>query len=189
MRHWIAGLLALTATWASAVEPVEQFTAEQVMNMAGRQITSRVYVDNGNIRQELQLPGGPPTVSIFSAEKRVVWTLLPGNMYLEHAMADDKDVSRMAWTSREFRELLGQETVNGQPCDKYRLKSDQELLYYVNRETGLPVMMKGMNGRLQVEWRNAQKGPQPAALFQLPPGLRRMTMPSIPGLPLPVQQQ
>lgn len=185
MRGWITGCLLAAATCAWAVEPVQQFAADQVMTIAGRQLNSRVYVDNGNVRQEMQVAGGPPTVSIMNAEKNAVWTLLPGGMYVEHALGQDGDVSRKAWVSAEFRELVGQEAVNGQPCDKYRLKSEQELYYYVNSDSGLPVMMKAASGRVQVEWRNVQKGPQPASLFELPAGLRKMTMPNIPGLQLP----
>lgn len=187
MKH-IALILALgfiVAGTARAAEPAEQFSADQVMTMQGKVIHSRLYVDSGNLRTEMQVPGGPLMTSIVNAEKRVVWMLMPGNMYVEHALAQDDDVSRSAWTSSANRERLGTEVVNGVSCDKYRIKGAQELTFYADETSGLPVLMKSSDGKINIEWRNAKAGPQPAALFQLPAGVQKLSMPSIPGLKLP----
>jgi hypothetical protein len=180
--------LVLTLWMAAAsyaVEPADRFSADQVMAIAGKQITSKVYVDKGNMRQEMTVAGGPQMVSIVNAARGVVWMLMPGNMYMEHAIAQDDDVSRRAWTSAEHREPLGQETVGGVVCDAFRIKGAQELTFYADAKTGLPVAMKSADGKVSVEWRNAKAGEQPAELFQLPAGYQKLSLPNIPGLKLP----
>ena len=122
MRKLLIVMLGLWVGVSQAAEPVSQFSADQVMAVAGKTINSRLYVDGGNMRMEMNIPGAPAMSSIVNGEKKVVWMLMPGNMYLEHAVTADDDLSRQAWAGgSENRELLGTEKINGQVCDKYRL--------------------------------------------------------------------
>lgn len=185
MKSFVLALALVAAGSALAVEPADQFSADQVMNMQGKIINSRLFVDRGNLRTEMQVPGGPTMTSIVNGEKGVIWMLMPGNMYVEHAIAQDDDVSRSAWTSSKNRQHVGTEAINGVACDKYLIKSSQELAFYADQKTGLPVLMKSADGKINIEWKNAKAGPQPANLFQLPAGVQKLSLPAIPGLKLP----
>lgn len=173
-------LFAAWPAWA-ALKPAEQFSADQIMNVQGQAMQGRVYVDNGNLRTEMSVPGGPPMVSIVNGSKKVLWVLMPGNLYMEKTLQQDEDLSRRAWTQSEHLEPMGRETVNGQECEKFRIKGGQELYYFFAVQDGLPVRMVSGDGKIQIDWKNAKKGPQPASLFELPAGVRKFALPSLPG--------
>lgn len=180
----LAGLLLLAAALPvfAAVKPAEQFSADQVMTVNGHEMLGRVFVDGGNLRTEMNAPGAPPMVSIVNASKKALWILMPGNMYMEKTLEQDDDLSRQAWTQSDRLEPMGRETVNGVECEKFRIRGDrQELLYYFSAKDGLPVRMVSRDGKVQIDWKNAKKGPQSAALFELPPGLTKFALPSLPG--------
>ena len=172
---WMVGV-------GQAAEPPKQFSADQVMMMAGKEMTSRLYVDGGNLRTETTMERVGTMVSIVNGEQKVLWMLMPNNMYMEKPLGVEEDLSRKAWMDDEHREHLGRETVNGVECDKYRLtdaKTPTFLFTAVN--TGFPVQMVTEDKSLRIEWRNVKPGPQAASLIQLPPGYRKMALPSFPG--------
>ena len=182
-RQFAVALFLFAALPAlAAFKPADQFSAEQVMNVNGRAMQGRVFVDRGNLRSEMTIPGGPPMVSIVNATKKTLWILMPGNMYMEKTLDQDEDLSRRAWTQTDLLEPMGQETIDGQACDKFRIKGEkQELIYYFTAKEGLPVRMVSPDGKMRIDWKNAKKGPQPASLFELPPGLTKFALPSLPG--------
>ncbi len=165
----------------AAVKPAEQFSADQLVNVNGRAMQGRVFVDGGNLRTEMTIPGGPPMVSIVNSAKKALWVLMPGNMYMEKTLDQDEDPSRRAWTRSDQLESMGRETVGGVDCEKFGIKGDGELFYYFNARDGLPVRMRSADGKIQIDWKNAKKGPQPASLFELPAGLKKFALPSLPG--------
>ena len=183
MRAFLIVLLGLWVGVSQAAEPVSQFSADQDMSVAGKTISSKLYVDSGNMRMDMNIPGAPAMSSIVNGEKKVVWMLLPGNMYMEHAVSADDDLSRQAWAGgAENRELLGTEKINGQVCDKYRIKgADQDVFFYADPKTGFPVMMVAPAQSVRIEWKNVKPGPQSASLFQLPAGVQKMALPQFPG--------
>ena len=185
MRWLIMAVVGLMAVSGRAVEPLQQFSADQVMTVSGQQMNSRLYVDGTSLRTEMQMEGAGPVVSIVNGEKQTLWILMPGNMYLEKSVASDDDVSRRAWSGdASNREHLGQETINGQLCDKYRIKADKNSLFlFTHAKTGAPVLMTSSDNSVRIEWKNVKPGPQPASLFQLPAGYRKLAMPALPGLP------
>ena len=183
MRKMTVVLLLLWAGLTRAAEPISQFSADQVMTVAGKVVNSRIHVDGANLRMEMVIPGAPPMSSIVNGEKKVVWMLLPGNLYMEHSVAADDDLSRQAWAGgAENRELVGREKIGGQDCDKYRIKgASGEVFFYSQAATGLPVLMVAPAQSVRVEWKNVRPGPQPASLFQLPAGVQKMALPQFPG--------
>lgn len=176
-------LIGLMAGVGRAAEPLKQFSADQVMTVSGKVLTSRLFVDGANLRSEMNLDGASSMVSIVNGEKQVVWMLMPGNMYMEKSVASDDDVSRQAWAGDDSnREHLGTETINGQACDKYRLTGvEKEMFLYTAAKTGYPVMMITGDQMVKIEWKNIKPGPQPAGLFQLPAGYKKFGLPSLPG--------
>ena len=182
MRSLVLLMMILVATAGQAAEPLKQFSADQVMTGSGQEITSRLYVDGINLRTEMTMPGAPGMASIVNGEKKVLWILMPGNMYLEKSVASADDASIKAWSGEDGREHVGTETINGQECDKYRIKGvEQDMFLYTQIKTGHPVLMTTADQRVRIEWNNVKPGAQPASLFQLPPGYRKLALPALPG--------
>ena len=183
MRHIAVFLLiGLMASVGVAAEPLKQFSADQVMTLSGKIMNSRLYVDGTNLRTEMLVEGAGSMVSIVNGEKKVLWMLMPGNMYMEKSVTVDDDPARQAWAAEDNRELVGTEKINGLDCDKYRLKgTQQEMFLYTAQKTGFPVLMVTGDQSIKIEWKNVKPGPQPATLFQLPAGYRKLALPTLPG--------
>ncbi len=182
MRVVVLLLIGLMAATGWAADPLKQFRADQIMTVSGRSMNSRLFVDGDHVRSELIMEGAGPMVSIVDGQKKVLWMLMPGNLYMEKSLASDDDVSHQAWSGDENRELIGTEKINGQVCEKYRIKgTKQEMFMYTQPKTGYPVLMETADKSLRIEWKNVQPGPQSAALFVLPAGYRKLALPSFPG--------
>lgn len=172
---------------AEGASVLDEFSADQIMIMDDMAITSRIFVTRGNVRTEAYMPGLPePSVTIINGARKVVWVMMPGNMYLERGIDTKEDLSSAAWTDPNLLEPLGRETVDGVECEKYRMKSGaEEIIYYIRASDKTPFRMIGSNGRVRIDWRNVKPGPQPAHLFELPAGARKFGLPGglkIPGL-------
>jgi hypothetical protein len=164
----------------AAVKPLAQFSADQVMHVGGQTMSGKIYVDGSNMRTEMQAPGMPaPTVSIVSGERKTIWIIMPGNMYMERSIEDSDDTSHVAWTRPESLEPLGRETIDGHVCEKFRIRSSADLFFYLSADDGAPVRLLSADGSIRIDWKNVKKGPQPAALFQLPAGATRLSLPGV----------
>ncbi len=175
-------VLALALSAGAAPKPLEQFSADQVMQVAGKSVTGKIYVDRGKVRTETQIPGMPQsTVTIVNGPRKVIWILMPGNMYMEKSIETNEDISHAAWTRPDKLESLGKETVDGVECGKYRIRDGgQEITYFISEQDGLPVRMVSADGKVRFDWKNVQKGPQPDHLFELPAGATKMALPNFP---------
>jgi hypothetical protein len=163
---------------------LKQFSADQVMTVGGRQMNSRLYVDGTNLRTEMIMEGAGNMASIVNGEKQVIWMLMPGNMYMEKSVASDDDPfrARRGRVTTATASMVGTEKINGQECDKFRLKGTQQEMYlYTQLKTGFPVLMVTGDQSVKIEWKNVKPGPQPASLFQLPAGYKKLSMPALPG--------
>lgn len=183
MRRMLVIAAVFLAGWCGAAEPLSQFSADQIMKVSGKVITSSLYVDGSNLRTEMNIPGAPPMTSIVNGSKKVVWMLMPGNLYMEHSIGAEDDAAVNAWVGgKDNRELLGTEDVNGQKCEKYKVKgASHDVFLYTDIKTGFPVLMEVPSQSVRVEWKNVKPGPQAASLFQLPSGSQKMALPQLPG--------
>jgi hypothetical protein len=164
----------------AAVKPVDQFTADQVIIVGGQTMSGKIYVDGGNLRTEMQAPGMPaPAVSIVNGARNTIWIIMPGNMYMERSIETSDDVSHAAWTRPEALEPIGREPIDGQVCEKFRIRSSADLFFYLSADGGAPVRLLSADGSIRIDWKNVKKGPQPAALFQLPAGATRLSLPGV----------
>ncbi len=174
----VATVLAFALSVSAATKPAEQFSADQVMTTDGRVINARIFVDNGNARSEMVIPdANMPTVSIVNKSKRVLYIIMPNNMYMEKTLDQDNDLARTAWSNPDYLKPVGSESVDGVACEKYRMDSDgKAYFFYVNAKNGAPVRMVGSDGRMRIDWKNVKLGPQPASLFEPPAGYTKFGM-------------
>lgn len=174
--------------------PKVEYSADQSMGDGEKMVTSRIHQVPGKIRMEFQEGGGEQAV-ITRFDRKQIWTLMISErMYMEIPMDEEKttrDVRQCTVTSRKEG---GKEAVNGisaamsefeATCpdgsgvsgkawttrDEILVKMDA-----VSRKSG-----KEKGQRVVMEMKNLKIGKQDPALFEIPPGFSKLSMPA--GLP------
>ena len=170
--------------------PDKQFSAEQVITTKeGMTITSKIFVDNGNARSEMNAQGMNVVAIMLPAQKKMYSVMVAQKMVMEMPL-NDAQVKKMAATTgggdAKF-ELVGPDTVDGTPCTKYKMTvgADPKVFYWwINPATKAPVKMSADDGSFTLAWKNYQAGPQDASLFQPPAGYQVVQVPA-PGGGMP----
>lgn len=157
-----------------------EFSADFVTTDMEKTSVGRIWVKGDRIRQEVTNAEGS-FVSIYRFDKMVLWTLMPGNKYIELKNPQNPALSQ----KDDFqRRALGVETVNGYPCEVikyvYRDKANgiyvvwisQKLNYAIKTET------RAANNRLiaATECKNIREETVSNALFELPTGYRKFLL-------------
>jgi len=172
------------------------FSADQVVTPGGtgRKIVSRCYFAPGKFRAEMKpsgMPGGA-LITIGRPDLGRAWILFPGlKQYREISLKEmgaDKVFFKPA--PGQILEKLGAETVEGYRCEKMKVRNTvegphgpMEAILTVWVSTSFPVPLRTLSERGNLtEYRHIEKGPQPAALFELPQGYTKMAG----GMPFPV---
>jgi hypothetical protein len=171
----------------------QQFSADTVA--IGRESSpGKIYVSDGKVRME-KSSGGPGTM-LLDAHANTVLVLMPQQkMYLdvslrggamlqifksvdpnnacpqweEMAKQAKKDVT--GWSCKR----VGKETVNGRSTVKYQASSPQGQTEDIWVDTSLKFMVKTQDAKGQgTEFQNIKEGAQPASLFEIPAGYKKM---------------
>jgi hypothetical protein len=192
-------LLGGSLVWAAGgpppPQPQAEYSADSSTETAEVTLTEKVYVAPGKQRKEQDL-GGNTQVSIIRMDKGVMWMLMPDEkmymeMSLQQAQAQDPGVDLSAYTME--RTEVGPEAINGQQAVKYKIimeGADGTKLggfqWVVNPgiQVKLDAISREANSkeRIKMELTNLTIGRQDPALFEIPKGYTKMTMPSIPGM-------
>ncbi|MFA4906070.1 MAG: DUF4412 domain-containing protein [Candidatus Margulisiibacteriota bacterium] len=166
----------------------QEFSAESVMKMKGQpDRTSKMYFKRDRWRIEVSAKG-LDVITIYRADKKVAWTLMPQQKaYTEQSLKpQDMTVQSQKMQNETERKLLGKEKVNGISCEKYLISYKtngkvQSIYQWIG--DGMAVKSAAVDGSWSNELRNINKGPQKDPLFAVPPGYRKLGMPSIKGNP------
>ncbi len=127
---------------------------------------------------------GLPLTLILRSDRNVVWQLIPFmSLYGEADISEMDTPDNVQILSREE---VGNETINGQAAIKYRAQfltrggTRHEGFFWENVD-GVHVRSEfpfigrdGTEKRVELEVRDVQLGPQPAALFEVPTGFTRI---------------
>ena len=199
--------LMLSIGWAVAAQlPDSQasYSGEGVMTIADTEIPFRVYHDRGKERRELIMQGTTQVI-IKRPDLGVATMLMPQmNMAMEMPI-DMSAMSGLSDRAAAFNpEPIGTEMVAGEVATKHRLGgndpsgggfdgfvwlSEDRIVLRVDGNAG----QGGQGTPLTIELTRLERGPQDAALFELPPGVQTMQMPggmggmegmpAMPGMP------
>lgn len=183
----VVALAAPNEIPAELRHPDVAYDGTRVMSMAGQAIESRFhYAPPGKHRQEMNEQGMSIT-SIIREDLNLVWSILPQGMYLEIDLGEQAGGQTKLATPNpddviEFQDL-GQETVNGHATTRYRVITkhegeEAEGYFWLTRDR-IPVRMEitaksAPDQTMTMELRELQIRPQDDALFELPPGARKM---------------
>ncbi len=165
-----------------------EFSGEMILTDAKGKVTQgKIYVQGTEkIRQETSA-GDEVSVTILRLDKKVSWTLLPDQQYMEVNLPFDPNQPNL---DLEYEmKTLGSETVNGYPCQiiqyTYKDRKYGVLVQWFSEELGFAVKTQTKDGKGKVtstvEYRNIVEGKQPDELFEIPSGYSKFSI--IPKLP------
>jgi len=190
----LAGLALATSATAAADDssdgalekwrkPTVAHQAIRVMNAAGHRAESVYhYAPPGKMHEETTMEGMSLSI-IVREDLGLIWTVLPGGMYVEMDIGEAGDRGAPSAEDIVEFEALGEEEIDGWPTTRYRVVSmeDGEPLageFWVT-EHWIPVRMElevGDGPGETVEWeiRDLRITAQDPALFELPDGATPM---------------
>jgi hypothetical protein len=170
-----------TALGAAAVEiPLRQasYQADAVLQLNQREIPSRVYHHNGKERREFQL-GGVQQIFILQPERnRIVYLLPLMKVGMELTLKAGEAFPDLAVFASLKPRKLGREEIGGLWTTKYdveRLKAKEPYtLTLWLTDDGIPVQAEASesSGDYRLIQSNIRRGPQDAALFEVPNGFK-----------------
>lgn len=185
--HGSGGAVSVTATH-KIVKPAGTlvgFSADLVSQLDGQpQSPSQRYFQEGD-KTRLESAG---IVFITHLNRGIEWALMPASRsYTEHRMPSEqvrvkKDVET-AIVGKLGASLVGTERVNGCDCVKY-VKSlpgpRSRQIMWVSRRLNLAVRTRTErpSGSDTQEFRSIREGKQPASLFQIPKGYKKVESPT-----------
>jgi outer membrane lipoprotein-sorting protein len=157
-----------------------EFSADFVTSDVDKTSTGRIWVKRDRIRQEVSGADGP-LVSIYRFDKMVLWTLMPGNNYMEFKNPIDPSLPQ----KDDFqRVVLGAETINGYPCEvvkyTYRKKADGIYVVWISQKLNYAIKTETLAANQRViaatECKNIQEEALSDAQFELPAGYRKFLL-------------
>ncbi len=167
----------------AVVSHAQEFAADTVSLVNGRQIQGRFYYKVDRWRVEAEADGKHQT-SIIRKDKKMVWHMaVQQKQYLQLTLSG-KDLAGLAFGSvpgEVKREQIGKESVHGRSTTKYRIyckidNNDGIFYQWVDDEYGMPVKVSDKEGKYVSEFRNIKFGPQSEDLFELPAGYTMYTI-------------
>jgi hypothetical protein len=192
-RNFFAALItALACTLANAAEPPEGWNLPtvahdgvRVVGAGGQAVETRFHYLPPGLQREDMSQEGMSMAMIIRQDLGVVWTVLPGGMYMEMSIDDAGEDTHSLPGSEgvvEF-EALGAEEMNGWPTTRYRVVSMEdgkraEGEFWVT-EHWIPVRMEiapsdRPGDKVTMNVRDLQVRDQDPALFELPPGATKL---------------
>ena len=147
-------------------------------------LQSKTYFDGQNIRMDMQDEDKEKMSTIFRSDLKKLWTVMHSEKsYLEMDMdPDDPMLKELAPSPDEIKKTkLGNETVNGFKCTKYKLQSYNKILEREMTSIGWYSPRVGTYIRLQMEdgtvteMRNIKLHRPPIQRFEIPKGYEKMT--------------
>ncbi len=193
MRIWsivalALGLFILPAVAADLPVSNAAYSAQRVMETAGAQIMSGpVYHDRGKERWEVS-KGGMPQVMIMRPDLGKLIMYMPRmNMGMELALDGDPRFGLPADHAGPKPKAVGREDVAGESTTKYRTEIDNgtDAPFIVSSwvtDDGIIMRIEGRGpeGEFVMYLKGLSRGPQDAALFEMPAGAQ--LMPTNPAL-------
>ncbi len=162
-----------------------QFSADFVEVRGPKTTAGKLYMKDGKVRREFTQ--GKTSIMISRPDKDVIWDVnLANKTYLElpgvGGMPTSISEIQAALKGLGELKLVGEETVNGYPCDKYAFtyhdKSMGMMYQWIAKKFQLAIKMEtqGSPAKMSSEFKNIKEEPVPDSLFELPSGYTRISL-------------
>ena len=187
----IGAIFLITVMVFSVSVNAADISADMIHKSPMGSFKGKMFLKGDNLRQEMNIRG-EKQITIFRKDKGVVWVLMPGQMmYMEMSAGNQKNMAPVDLDELEKigkKKFIGKEKVNEQMCSKYHYTFNDPSMgtatYWISEKLNFPVKMEmdGPSGNMVMEYRNIQEKTMPDALFNIPSGYQKMSMPMMPGM-------
>lgn len=196
-RNVFAAMTVLTVSMVLVLTvSAAEFQADFVQKHEGMEIKGKFYTKNNKTRTDMDMMGQKMSM-ITRMDKNVTWNIQrEAGLYFEmpippesaQALQPDEELKKIA-----VKKKIGSETINGYVCDKYEItyhdKNMGKMTQWFSRKLNFPIKIvyHGPQGVMTTEYYNIQSGHVKESLFEVPQGLRKMSMPAGMGGMMPKQ--
>lgn len=182
--------LALASTCLMAQTP-SQFSADMKLTGRGVAATGKLYSAPPKVRMEMNTSGHQSTI-ISDSDRKIAYMLMPNNMYMEVSTEAKGQKQGPNWRMYDPAnpcanmpemtcQKVGTGMADGQLCNKWLFtnkKGGSTMTVWISQKSGIPIRTETSDGST-MELLNIKPGPQPASLFQVPAGYKKLDMGNI----------
>jgi hypothetical protein len=151
-----------------------EFSADVVIAPKGDELMKgKVFAKGDKVRQETT-EKDETQVMIIRLDKKVTWTITPGEKTYMEMPYQSPDKTFEEWTAEKAKnaKFVGEETVSGVPCEKFEtVEEGEKTLIWIPRQFPFPIKIE--DSEIIVEYQNIRTGPVDDSLFELPPGYEK----------------
>ena len=173
---WLLLVLAVPGVAWGAEFSALMMVKDDVKTMPGK-----IYVSDGKMRQEFVDEQGQ-TITIVRPDQKVIWViLLRQQSYMEMPLTKKLPGQFIQIPPQAVgKRLVGPERVNGYDAEKYEVsvpvgRGLEKQTYWVATKLGLPIKMECRERQFSLEYKSIREEKVPDRLFNLPPGLQKVT--------------
>jgi outer membrane lipoprotein-sorting protein len=182
----VGGIVICMLIVFSGVSVSAEFSADLIQKTAGMTTKGKVYIKDNKVRMEMETPAGK-SINLMDIETGSMQMFQPEQkMYFEMnapnagVVTTDETLAKIA-----DKKHVGTEKLDGHECDKYEIiyhdRSLGKMTQWFSKELNYPVKIiyDGPQGESVVEYKNIRQGKIDSALFSVPPGYQKMTLPGM----------
>jgi hypothetical protein len=187
IKKFVLLVLLGLAFFAGTAFAMPDFSGDFVMKskaMKGRNTIAKIYYTANKWRTDINFSGVSMSM-IYRADKKVSWSIMPqSRTFVENALDPQ---SSMSFSDAEkagiTRKKIGSEAVNGVNCDKYEISykvgaTTHKAFQWISNDNKIAIKNEAADGSWENEINNIKVGPQPASLFEIPAGYKKMSVPN-----------
>lgn len=159
------------------------FSADMTSIAGGQRFSGKIAVSGDKMRMEM-----PGATTITRMDRQIAWLIMPAQgMYMETKF-DPRNVAAVEEKvpGEVERQYIGDEMVNGRIAKKYKVVYDaggdrEAIMQWMVEGVPVPVRVSSMDGSWVMEYTNINMTAQDPALFEVPDGYQKLSMPVMPG--------
>ena len=158
-----------------------EFSALMMVKDDVKTMPGKIQVSDGKMRQEFADERGQ-TITIVRPDLKVIWVILPRQRSYMEIPLTKKLPGQFIQIPLQVvgKRLVGQERLNGYDTEKYEVSVPvgrrlEKQVYWVAPKLGLPIKMECRERQFSLEYRSIKEEKVPDRLFNLPPGLQKLT--------------
>jgi hypothetical protein len=172
-------LLLPAAAWPG------EFTASMVVKDGDKVMPGKIYVRDGQMRQEFSDESGQ-TVTVVRPDKKVIWVILPRERtYTELALKPHLPGQFIQMPPNAMhKRLLGKERLQGYETEKYQfaVPGGQELEFqtiWIAPKLGSALKLTSNTRKFSIEYGGIKEGKLSDHLFAVPAGYKKVASPQL----------
>ena len=177
-------LLPALALWPAAA-PAAEFAGQTFTQERQATVVGKIYVKEGNLRQEFIDDKGH-TITILRPDKKLVWVILPQERTYMEIPLKPKWPGQFIQIPPDAKQkrLVGNERVLGYDAEKYEVTVTgrdglEKQTYWVAAKLGLPIKMEIPARKFLMEYRNITERSLADRLFEIPTGYKKVSVPPL----------